>query len=431
MIASGDAATMPSTYEPFDADYLRELERAVLSPISDTWFRPRLIGAERLPASGPALFIANHSGNAFPYDAIVLDALLWKHDGMDPARKIRTVFEKELALYWWMRPFGIDNLWRRGGGVDMTFDNLDRLLARGDRVLQFPEGVPGIGKGFHRRYRLQRFHKSFVLLAARYGIPVHPIHIVNAEWIHPFGYPIPALDRLAQRLFRVPFLPLPLGLVAAVLPWVWYLAFPAQLTFVAGEPIDVPALVRQEGIRDASVRSGQALAHPDVEALDRVAKRVRLLMQAQLDRCVAAYGDRPYDAPSLARALRSAGRNVISLTPLGWPARFLRFERDRARPPARGRLHALLRDLDVAGYYLPLGWALLAAARALRRPPYGVRGLSEEARRERTGEFVWRLAERPLPAGGEVIQESRSDPSVGAPRLPQDDIARASAASWP
>ena len=52
----------------------------------------------------------------------------------------------------------------------MTFDNFERLLARGERVIYYPEGVRGIGKGFHRRYELQRFHTSFITLAATLSI---------------------------------------------------------------------------------------------------------------------------------------------------------------------------------------------------------------------------------------------------------------------
>ena len=48
---------------------------------------------------------------------VVLDALLWQLDGLDPARKIRTLYEPELTQAWWMRPFGLDNWWRRAGGV--------------------------------------------------------------------------------------------------------------------------------------------------------------------------------------------------------------------------------------------------------------------------------------------------------------------------
>jgi 1-acyl-sn-glycerol-3-phosphate acyltransferase len=198
------AAPAPEPYEPFDPDYTAAVIREVFSPIARHYFRAELIGAERLPPEGPLVLAPNHSGNAFPYDGMVLDGLLWDRDGFRPERKFRSVFEKELAVTWWMRPFGIDNFWRRCGGIDLTFDNLDRLLARGERLIYYPEGVPGIGKGFFRRYRLQRFSTSFVLLAARHGAPVYPVSIVNAEWVIPFCFTLPPLDRLMQRLSPSP-----------------------------------------------------------------------------------------------------------------------------------------------------------------------------------------------------------------------------------
>jgi hypothetical protein len=122
-------------YEPFDPEYCRDLLDKVIGPISDHYFRPRIIGAEKLPRHGPVILAANHSGTAFPYDAIVLDFALWQRDGSETAAKYRSVFEPELSLTWWMRPFGLDNMWRRGGGVDMTFDNFERLIERGDRII--------------------------------------------------------------------------------------------------------------------------------------------------------------------------------------------------------------------------------------------------------------------------------------------------------
>jgi hypothetical protein len=228
-----------------------------------------------------------------------------------------------------------------------------------------------------------------MLLAARRSVPVHPIYVINAEWVHPFGYCIPWLDRLVQRFLGVPFLPLPVGFFTFFFPWTFYLSFPCQMTFVVGDPIDVAAMTREEGITD--------LARRDPEPWSRVAKRVRLQMQAELERNVALYGRRPWDVRSLARELWKARRRFFSIVPLGWPVAFTRQERDDRRPPARNRLLGWLRDWDLLGFYLPLGWLSLALTRALRRPPYGYRGLNRQQARLLRGSFVWRLAECPLP----------------------------------
>ena len=365
--------------DPFDAEWARSIMATAIEPLLRLWFRAEIVGAERIPAWGPVVLAANHSGNAFPYDAIVLDTLLWSRDGMRDTSKFRTVYEHELSLVWWMRPFGIDDFWRRGGGVDMTFDNFDALLERGDRTLYFPEGVPGIGKGFGHRYQLQPFHTSFLRLAAKHDVPILPVYVVNGEWIHPIGYTFRWLDRLMQRLFVVPFLPLPIGLLAIVFPWMWFLAFPAKLVFVVGEPVDARTVVREA-----------PTIHDATEA-------VRSLMQRGLNDSVARFGRRRYAIPELWRALRRATRGRWRAIPTGWPLSFIRHERDRARPPAKNRLHALLRDLDLIAFYLPFGWPLLSLSRMLRRAPYGHRGTSRAERAMREGRFTWRLAQRPLP----------------------------------
>ncbi|HEX5830973.1 MAG TPA: 1-acyl-sn-glycerol-3-phosphate acyltransferase, partial [Gemmatimonadaceae bacterium] len=325
-------APWSTAHDLFDAGYTRDLVVTVLRPIARSYFRVRLLGAERLPDHGPLILAANHSGNAFPYDGILLDATLWERDGCDPRRKIRTVYEPPLSFVWWMRPFGIDDFWRRGGGVDMTFENFDHLLARGERVLYFPEGVPGIGKGFSRRYQLQPFHTSFVLLAHRHAAPVFPLYILNAEWIHPFGYTLRPIDALMWRVFGVPFLPLPLGLLAIAVPWIWYLAFPARLIYLVGRPVDVDPLLRAEGLTDGTT--------PDHAMLQRVAERVRESMQPELDALVARFGRSPYDCRSLWRRLRRERASWWRILPPGWPASFIRHDRDRHRPPARGWWHA-------------------------------------------------------------------------------------------
>lgn len=379
----------PDPWEPFDPGFSQAVVEDVLGPILDHYFRPAIFGLEHLPTHGPAILAANHSGNAFPYDAIIFDAAHWRREGYRHDRKLRTVYEKELSYTWWMRPFGLDDFWRRGGGVDMLFDNFDRLLHRGDRVLYFPEGVPGIGKGFNRRYQLQRFSTSFVLLSARHRAPVVPLYMINAEWINPYGYVFPPLDRLMQRFFGVPFLPLPAGILAIIFPWIWYLAFPARTIFVMGKPIDTAAYLREAGLAD--------LDEPDRPTLQRTAERIRQEMQVQLDELVAIHGRSPYDGAHFWKSIKQGWGKLRWVLPTGWPVSFVRRVRDFQRPPARNALHRLLRDWDLIGFYLPFGWLLLALARVIRKPPCGYRGMSRSESNERQGAFMWRLSDRPLP----------------------------------
>jgi hypothetical protein len=128
-----------------------------------------------------------------------------------------------------------------------------------------------------------------------------------------------------------------------------------------------------------------------------VADRIRRDMQRELDRLVPIHGEHPYRFGDLWRHLRRAGGHFWKLLPTGWPIAFVRHERDRARSPARNRLHRWARDWDLLLFYVPLGWPLLTLARLFRKPPYGYRGMSMAARREKRGDFLWRLSERPLP----------------------------------
>ncbi len=377
-------------YEPLDSEYTLDMVEKFLGPMIEHYFRPRLLGLQNLPAKGPAILAANHSGSAFPYDGMVLDCELYmRQRERAPDEKCRSVFEKALSATWWMRPFGIDNFWRKAGAVDATFDNFDRLLQRGDRVLYYPEGVPGIGKGFRRRYQLQRFSSSFVIHAARNEAPVVPIYIVNAEWIIPFAFMLRPLDALMMKLFKVPFMPLPWGVLAVIFPFLWYLALPARLVFVIGKPVDVAAMVREAGVTD--------LTDPDRQVMRTIAERVRRGMQKGLDRHVERYGRWPYQCRLLRKHFRLAAGKRLLYLPIAWVWKFVRHARDRHRPPARNAVHRFLRDWDLLLYYVPFGWFLLALTRRWRKPPCGYRGLTEEERREREGAFTWHLKDRPLP----------------------------------
>jgi 1-acyl-sn-glycerol-3-phosphate acyltransferase len=383
-------------HDPIDWAYISAVGKGFYGEITDHYFRAELLGAEKLPERGPLIVAPNHSGNAFPHDAVVLDLLLWRQAGLRRAGKFRTVYTPQLAAVWWMRPYGLDNWWRRCGGVDMTFVNFGKLLERGDRVIYYPEGVPGIGKGFLKRYQLQHYHSSFVVHAAKHHAPVYPVSVVNAEWVNPTSVTFEWLNRMAARFFRLPFFPVPTVFAAALFPFIFYLAFPGRMVFVVGDPLDVRTMLEEEG---------QDPDAPERDALVRVAERIRARSQANLDRAVAAHGAKPWDLRGLVRSLRRIPGRIFRTTPLGWPWAFLQQERDRRRRPARSRLHAWARDLDILFYYLPLGWLGIAATRALRRPPYGYRGLSRPERIAREGSFRWQLDQQPLPPREETIAD--------------------------
>jgi 1-acyl-sn-glycerol-3-phosphate acyltransferase len=389
---SGPAPNLKRTrtrHDPIDWDYLYSLIDGFMGDVMDRYFRAELIGHEKLPDDGPLILAPNHSGNAFPHDAIVLDAALWRASGYTRAGKFRSVYTPQLAATWWMRPFDLDNWWRRGGGVDMTFTNYDKLLERGDRVIYYPEGVPGIGKGFTRRYQLQHFHSSFVVLAAKHDAPVYPVSVVNAEWVNPTSVTFESMDKLFRKVLGIPFLPLPIAPLALLFPFIFYLAFPCQMTFVVQRPVNVRQMLREEGCTDVSA--------PSRDMVLRVAERIQERAQHDLNAAVEEYGEKPYDWESLKREMNAIKGKRLRTTPLGWPLSFVTHDRDRKRPPAKNWLHKIVRDLDIAAWYMPFGWFLIALIRKLRKPPYGYRGLSEDEKRRTQGSYRWSLDDQPLP----------------------------------
>lgn len=389
----------PVPHDPIDWSYIESLNRGIFGEVVDHWFRAEVLGAEKIPLTGPLIIAPNHSGNAFPHDAMVLDCLLWRHHGKGKVGKCRSVYTPQLAAVWWMRLYGLDNFWRRGGGVDMTFGNYDRLLERGDKVIYYPEGVPGIGKGFLKRYQLQHFHSSFVALAAKHRAPVHTVAVVNAEWVNPTSVTFEWLNAVFRKAVGLPFFPIPTVFAAALFPFIFYLAFPCRMVFVVGDPVDVRALLREEGETDVD--------NPERDAVLRVAERVRRLAQERLNAAVAEHGAKPYDVRGLFREMKKLKGRIWSRTPLGWPYAYLRHDRDRHRPPARSALHAFLRDWDILFFYLPLGWLGIALARMLRKPPCGYRGLTRRERIEREGSFRWTLDTRPLPPRTALTEPGR------------------------
>jgi len=228
-------------YDPKFAKHMAEDSLAILV---ENYFRASISGFENLPEkeeeAPPRIFFSNHSGMAFPWDAIIFGLQYWKHFKFQDSKTIRALVAPLLLSSKIMNPFLIDNLWRRLGGVDATMPNFEGLMQKGDQdVLIFPEGVQGIGKGFDKRYQIQKFSMSFLRMAVKYKAELIPYYSINAEFIHPFAYKNDKLNRIVQKM-GIPMIPLsPITALTPILPFLFYFSMPAKLKFVIGKPINI------------------------------------------------------------------------------------------------------------------------------------------------------------------------------------------------
>jgi 1-acyl-sn-glycerol-3-phosphate acyltransferase len=224
------------------------------------WWRVETTGIERVPAEGPALLVANHSG-VLPYDGLMVQ-LAVRHE--HPARRLCRM----LALDMFALLPGLAPALAKSGSVRANPANAERLLKRGELVGVFPEGVKGVGKRFKNRYKLARFGRGgFIRIALRTGSPVVPCAVVGAEEIHP----VVAKADWVGRPFGLPYFPItptfpllgPLGVIP--LPTKWSIDF--------GDPIDL------------SRYGPDAAADPIL--VNRLSQQVRETVQGMIDGRVA------------------------------------------------------------------------------------------------------------------------------------------------
>ncbi|MBK7579295.1 MAG: acyltransferase family protein [Myxococcales bacterium] len=209
----------------------------------ERYFRVASYGSENLPRSGAAILAANHSG-LLPIDGamIVVDAV--RHTS--PPRVVRVIGDLFIPLLPW-----VGTIFSRIGVVAGSPGNFRHLLENGELVLVFPEGTPGIGKGWKKRYQLQDWRVGHAELSLRHRVPVIPVAVVGAEeaW--------PELARLDSfNAFGAPFLPIP----ATPIP------MPVRFHVHYGEPL---ALYERFGDADdpTAVREAARLVKSAVQEL--------------------------------------------------------------------------------------------------------------------------------------------------------------------
>jgi 1-acyl-sn-glycerol-3-phosphate acyltransferase len=206
------------------------------------WWRVEATGLENVPAQGPGLIVANHSG-VLPYDGLMVNVAV-RHE--HPARReVRMLALDMFALLPFLAP-----MLTRTGAVRANPENGERLLRKGELVGVFPEGVKGVGKRFRDRYKLARFGRGgFVRLALRTGAPIIPCAVVGAEEIHPNL----VTANWVGRPLGLPYFPLtptfpllgPLGLVPLPSKWSLDFADPLPMESYGPDAADDPILVNR------------------------------------------------------------------------------------------------------------------------------------------------------------------------------------------
>jgi 1-acyl-sn-glycerol-3-phosphate acyltransferase len=254
-------AALVARLDPFDRFGLSRSAIARSFPIFYAlyrlYFRVQSEGHAAIPREGPVVLAGNHGG-LLPFDGAmtVLDVLL----NTDPPRLPRAIVERWAGQL----PF-VNVFFARVGQVVGTHENFAKLLADGEAVLVFPEGVEGIRKPITQRYRVQRFHVGFVEHALRARAPIVPMAVLGSDDQAPILFDVKPLARL---------LGLPAAPITPTFPWLGplgLLPYPVRYRIVYGEPLRFHERFDPEAAQEPGV----------VRAL---ANQVRRAVQTLIDR---------------------------------------------------------------------------------------------------------------------------------------------------
>lgn len=174
---------------------------ALVKQLYDKYFRVEAHGVDQIPSEGPVLIIANHSGQ-LPIDGVLIGYALASRE--NNPRIPRAMIERFFPTVPWL-----GNLLNEFGAVLGDPVNCAKMLANGEAVIVFPEGIRGSGKLYRERYQLKRFGNGFMHLAMKYNAPIVPVGVVGCEET------IPAIANIKPlaRALGVPYAPLALPVV--------------------------------------------------------------------------------------------------------------------------------------------------------------------------------------------------------------------------
>lgn len=245
---------------------LATLVRRVVRP----YHRAEVEGIERIP-DGAALYVGNHNGGLLSIDTFIAFSEVLLERGL-PATPYA------LAHSVIIRVPGINHSIVPLGAVEASWENAERLLAEGHKVLVYPGGDIEAFRPFSERHQVKfGGRRGWIRLALRNDVPVVPVAAAGAHATLIIIDDQPGLAGLLglHRLFRTDVWPLTFSI-----PW--------GLTFGPAPPyIPLPVKIAIEFLEPVSFeRTGPEAAEDDAY-VDTCAYRVEAKIQGAIDRMVA------------------------------------------------------------------------------------------------------------------------------------------------
>ena len=232
-------------FDPFGLDraYIERAGRGFMGFLHRRYWRVEQRGLEHIPEHGGGVLVGMHRG-FMPFDGVMTLLTVVQGTGRVP----RFLIHPGVGLRF---PF-LFNLMSKLGGVIASQENGDRVLASGELLGVYPEGIRGAFTMYRRAHRIgPSWRNDCVAFAIRHGVPIVPFVTIGSAEIFPI------LGRVDwgwwKKYSEWPFIPITptFPLLPVPLPSKWHTQFLEPLHVEHDYPpsaADDPVVVRAVGV---------------------------------------------------------------------------------------------------------------------------------------------------------------------------------------